>query len=76
MSREKESITLYVPKTLEEAKKLFEKFKQMELKNLDEEKFFFLFEKGNGEVGFCIRHNVWQVCDPKCDLFNITIVEI
>ena len=76
MSREKENIILYVPKTLEEAKKLFEKFKRLELENLDEENFFFLFEKGNGEVGFGIRHNTWQVCDPGCNLFNIVIVEI
>ena len=76
MSREKESITLYVPKTLEKAKELFEKFKQMKLENLDEEKFFFLFEKGNGEVGFCVRYNTWQVCDPNCNLFNISLAEI
>ena len=76
MSREKESITLYIPKTLEKAKELFEKFKQMKLENLDEEKFFFLFEKGNGEVGFCVRYNTWQVCDPNCNLFNISLVEV
>ena len=76
MSREKESIKIYQPKTMEQAKKLFAKFKQMNLENLDDEEFFFLFEKGNGDVGFCVRHNTWQVCDPKCDLFNITIVEI
>lgn len=76
MSKEKENITVYQPKTLEKAKELFEKFKQMGLEDLDEENFFFLFEKGNGEIGFCVRHNEWQVCDPKCDLFNITVVEI
>ena len=76
MSREKENITVYQPKTLEKAKELFEKFKQMGLENLDEEQFFFLFEKGKGEVGFCVRFNVWQVCDPKCDLFNITLVDM
>lgn len=73
MSKEKESITLYVPKTLEKAKELFEKFKQMKLENLDEEKFFFLFEKGNSKVGFCVRHSTWQVCDPNCNLFNISL---
>ena len=52
MSREKESITLYVPKTLEEANELFEKFKQMKLENLDEEKFFFLFEKEMAKLDF------------------------
>lgn len=76
MSREKESITVYQPKTLEKARELFEKFKQMGLENLDEEEFFFLFEKGKGDVGFCVRYNVWQVCDPKCDLFNIALVEM
>lgn len=48
----------------------------MKLENLDEEKFFFLFEKGEGKVGFCVTNNTWQVCDPECDLFNITLVEI
>ena len=72
----KENIAVYVPKTLEKAKELFEKFKQMRLDNLDEEKFFFLFGKGNGEVGFYVRDNVWQVCDPKCELFNITVIEM
>ena len=47
-----ESITLYVPKTLGKAKELFEKFKQMKLENLDEEKFFFLFEKGMARLDF------------------------
>lgn len=72
----KELIKMYVPKTLKSAKELFEKFKEMNIENLDEEKFFFLFEKGNGEVGFCIRHNTWQVCDPQCDLFNIVVVKM
>lgn len=72
----KENITVYVPKTLKAAKELFEKFKQEKIENLDENKFFFLFERGNGDVGFCIRCNTWQVCDPKCDLFNITVIEM
>ena len=76
MSREKESIELYIPKTLEEAKKLFKKFSQLNLKNLDKEKFFLSFERGSGEIGFCIRNNEWQVCDPECDSFNISEVKI
>lgn len=72
----KENITVYVPKTLEKAKELFEKFKQMRLDNLDEEKFFFLFGKRNGEVGFYVRNNVWQICYPKYELFNITVIEM
>lgn len=74
MSREK--VTLYVPKTLEKAKELFEEFKNMGIENLDEAKFFFLFEKGEGNAGFCIRDNTWQVCPPDCDLFDITLVEM
>lgn len=62
MSKEKENITVYQPKKLEKAKELFEKFKQMELENLDEEKFFFLFEKGNGEVGLIqLHHFLFQI---------------
>ena len=74
--KEKENITVYVPKTLDQAKLLFDKFKRMNLNSLDEEKFFFLYDKGNGEIGFCIRNGTWQVCDPNCDLFNVTLAEI
>ena len=70
----KESITLYQPKTLDSAKELFQKFKQMGIKNLDKEKFLLLFEKGEGQVGFCIRNNTWQVCPLNCELFDITLV--
>lgn len=72
----KEKVTLYVPKTLEKAKELFKKFENMGIERLDEAKFFFLFEKGEGNVGFCIRDNTWQVCPPDCDLFDITLVEM
>lgn len=73
----KENVTVYVPKTLNAAKKLFYKFRKLNLENLDEKKFFFLFEKGKGDVGFCVRNNTWQVCDPtRCDLFNITVIEM
>lgn len=73
---DKEKITVYVPKTLKEAQDLITKFKIMNIENLDEKKFFFLFKKGGGKVGFCIRHNTWQVCDPHCDLFTVTLAEI
>ena len=76
MSKEKEDLTLYQPKTLEQATALFEKFKQMNLKDLDEDWFFELFRKGKGDIGFCIRNNSWAICDPECKLFNITIEEI
>lgn len=72
----RENITVYWPKTKHAATELFEMFKQMKLDNLDEERFNVLFEQGNGEVGFCAMENTWQICDPKCDLYNVTLVEM
>ena len=73
----KENITVYQPKTLETAKMLFEKFKQMNLEHIDEEKFFFYFEKGEGSLGFCIRNNTWQCCETTSNhLFNVTLIEM
>lgn len=72
-----ETVVTYVPKTLEDATKLFKKFEQMNLKNLDKEKFFRLFEEGNGEVGFCVNNDTWQVCDPNLtSLFDFIFGEI
>ena len=75
MSRE--MVKVYQPENLEKAKKLFEKFKQMNLENLDEGLFFFLFEKGNGDVGFCVKDNRWQVIEPQSNgFFDVELVEI
>lgn len=75
--KNKEKITVYQPKTNYEASMLFEIFKNMNLENLDKEEFFFLFERGHGEIGFCVRYNCWQVCDIKSsELFDITLCDI
>lgn len=72
-----ETVVTYVPKTLEDATKLFKKFERMNLKNLNKEEFFRLFEEGNGEVGFCIDNGALQVCEPHLTcLFDFIFGEI
>lgn len=72
----KEKLNLYIPKTLEQAKTVFAKFKELQLDDLDETQFFDFFEKGRGEIGFGVRNNTWCICDPHCSVFDITIIDI
>lgn len=75
-TKRKERVTVYVPKTFQGAYELFNKFKRMNLDFLDEDRFLKLYHEGKGEIGFCVRYNTWQVIDPKCDLFDITLVNM
>lgn len=73
----KEKVDLYVPKTEQDADKLFNRFKQLQLDALDEKLFYFYFRRFKGKVGFCIRDKRWQVCHlDNTDIFDITIKDI
>jgi len=74
-NHEKIDIIVYHPKTLEGAQRLIEIFKECKLDNIDEEKFYHLYEKGEGDIGFFIKDGNWKVCgiDETMDnWFNIT----
>lgn len=77
MSREREKIKVYVCKSLNGAKRLFELFKSMELENLDEKEFFHLYKCGKDDIGFTVRFNNWQVGTKESDsLFEVTETEV
>lgn len=70
-------LNVYQPKTYVQAMELLEKFKQMGVNPLDEEKFYYLFSRGNGEIGFCKWGNTWQVCQTESDeFFEVNLVEL
>lgn len=73
----REKIKVYVCKSLDGAKRLFELFKSMNLDNLDEKEFFHLYECGKDDIGFMVRFNTWQVGTKQSDkLFEVVNTEI
>lgn len=77
MNEKNEKVTVYRCMSLEGAKKLFDMLKRMRLDNLDNKKFFDLYNKGKKDIGFCVRFNTWQVLPlDGGNLFNTKIIEV
>lgn len=73
----REKLKIYVCKSLDGARRLFELFKSMNLDNLDEKEFFHLYKCGKDDVGFMVRFNTWQVGRKQSDeLFEVVDTEI
>lgn len=75
MNKEKEKIKVYVCKSLNGARKLFDLFKSMNLDYIDkksEKQFFHLYECGKDDIGFTIRFNTWQGGEKESNsLFDV-----
>lgn len=73
-------VDVYIPKNINEEKKLFKKFESMNLENLNKNYFFKLFHNGDGEVGFCILNDTWAVIrvdeNGKNEHYDVNLVSI
>ena len=74
--KDKEKLTVYKCMNYKMAEKLFSKFEELDLDNLDKDYFFRLYEKGGKDICFSIRFGTWCVGGLCDDLFERTIVEL
>lgn len=57
----KEKVKMYICRSEEEAVKLFKKFQEMKLDDLDEENFFMMYNLARENAGFIVKNNTWQL---------------
>ncbi len=73
----RERIKIYVCKSLNGARKLFELFKSMNLDYLDEESFFHICECAEKDIYFTVRFNTWAVGEKETnEFFEVTETEV
>ena len=68
--------TIYRCLSKSAAKRLFRKFEELKLKELDRSYFNTIYKKNGSEVGFCIAFDTWKVCEIDITKKNTILVTI